>query len=77
MAKRGHGTIIFTGATAALRGSAGFAKGVRCVRICDRDALEKANDGISSESITGALSTEDRRVVAQRAECECHAILSI
>lgn len=25
MAKRGHGTIIFTGATAALRGSAGFA----------------------------------------------------
>ena len=25
MAKRGHGTILFTGATAALRGSAGFA----------------------------------------------------
>ena len=25
MSKRGHGTIIFTGATAALRGSAGFA----------------------------------------------------
>jgi NAD(P)-dependent dehydrogenase (short-subunit alcohol dehydrogenase family) len=25
MVKRGHGTIIFTGATAALRGSAGFA----------------------------------------------------
>lgn len=25
MAKRGHGTIIFTGATAAMRGSAGFA----------------------------------------------------
>ncbi|BDD66250.1 hypothetical protein Sj15T_12710 [Sphingobium sp. TA15] len=25
MAKRGHGTIIFSGATAALRGSAGFA----------------------------------------------------
>jgi len=25
MAQRGHGTIIFTGATAALRGSAGFA----------------------------------------------------
>lgn len=25
MAKRGHGTIVFTGATAALRGSAGFA----------------------------------------------------
>lgn len=27
-------------------------EGVRCVRICDRDALRKANDGMSIESIT-------------------------
>ena len=75
MVKRGHGTIIFTGATAALRGSAGFANlavpkfGLRALSQSMARELGPQGVHVCFVVIDGQIESERyRHLVDQRGE---------
>lgn len=75
MVKRGHGTIIFTGATAALRGSAGFANlavpkfGLRALAQSMARELGPQGVHIGFVIIDGQIESERyRHLAAERGE---------
>ncbi len=75
MANRGHGTIIFTGATAALRGSAGFANlavpkfGLRALAQCMARELGPQGVHIGFVIIDGQIDSERyRHLIKERGE---------
>ena len=71
MVKRGHGTIIFTGATAALRGSAGFANlavpkfGLRALAQSMARELGPQGVHVGHVIIDGQIESERYRHLAQ------------
>ena len=71
MVKRGHGTIIFTGATAALRGSAGFANlavpkfGLRALAQSMARELGPQGVHVGFVIIDGQIESERYRHLAQ------------
>ena len=71
MVKRGHGTIIFTGATAALRGSAGFANlavpkfGLRALAQSMARELGHRGVHIGFVNIDGQIESERYRHLAE------------
>ena len=71
MVKRGHGTIIFTGATAALRGSAGFANlavpkfGLRALAQSMARELGPQGVHIAFAIIDGQIESERYRHLAE------------
>ena len=75
MVKRGHGTIIFTGATAALRGSAGFANlavpkfGLRALAQSMARELGPQGIHIGFVIIDGQIDSERyRHLIGERGE---------
>ncbi|MET3106377.1 NAD(P)-dependent dehydrogenase (short-subunit alcohol dehydrogenase family) [Oxalobacteraceae bacterium GrIS 1.18] len=75
MIKRGHGTIIFTGATAALRGSAGFANlavpkfGLRALSQSMARELGPQGVHIGFVFIDGQIESErNRHLIDERGE---------
>jgi NAD(P)-dependent dehydrogenase (short-subunit alcohol dehydrogenase family) len=73
MVKRGHGTIIFTGATAALRGSAGFANlavpkfGLRALAQSMARELGPHGLHVGIVNIDGQIESERyRHLIAER-----------
>ena len=75
MVKRGHGTIIFTGATAALRGSAGFANlavpkfGLRALAQSMARELGPQGVHVGFVIIDGQIESESyRHLVEERGE---------
>jgi NAD(P)-dependent dehydrogenase (short-subunit alcohol dehydrogenase family) len=75
MVKRGHGTIIFTGATAALRGSAGFANlavpkfGLRALAQSMARELGPQGIHVAFVIIDGQIESERyRQLLHQRGE---------
>jgi NAD(P)-dependent dehydrogenase (short-subunit alcohol dehydrogenase family) len=71
MVKRGHGTIIFTGATAALRGSAGFANlavpkfGLRALAQSMARELGPQGVHVAHVIIDGQIESERYRHLAE------------
>ena len=71
MLERGNGTIIFTGATASLRGSAGFANlavgkfGLRALSQCMARELGPSNIHVVHVIIDGQIMSERYAHLAQ------------